>query len=313
MEGDEPTIAAPELETAIEAPATTEPAVVDEPERIPGPEEALQEGEEGIEQVEDDFDDYEHDGKTFKAPKSLKEKLARLDSMDKDYTTKSQTNAEKAKALDALRAQAEERLKATDEELNLRAQARQVEAELERFKDFGWQQYQEALRVDPLGAEEAWAYVQHLKEQKNALGETIKTAESKRSEVAQQEFAKRVQETLAEATKIIPGSTPETVGKAIGELAEWAHSRGIPEQALKSNWSPQLLDLLYHAKVGHGLLTKQATAPRPTPTVVPQPLKTVNGKSSSPGSGSLEDLAKAGNMQAFAKSFNARMEARSKR
>ena len=312
MADEDLAIASSGPETATAPEATTEPTIVDEPQRIPGPEEVIPEEGAATEPV-DDFDDYEYDGKALKVPKTLKEKLSRLDSMDKDYTTKSQSNAEFRKTLETREAQIEERLKATDEELNVRSQLRFVDAELERFKDFGWPQYQEALRVDPLGAQEAWAYAQNLRDQKAGLAEQLKQAEGKRSEVAQQDFAKRVQDTLAEATKIIPGSTPETVGKAIAELAEWAHSRGIPEQALKSNWSPQLLDLLYHAKVGHGLLTKQATAPKPAQTVVPQPLRTVTGKSSSPGSGSLEDLAKTGNMQAFAKSFNARMEARSKR
>ena len=146
------------------------------------------------------------------------------------------------------------------------------------------------LAVDPLGAQEAWAYAQNLREVKAGISDQLKTAESRRTETAQQAFAKRVQDTLAEATKIIPGSTPETVSKTIGELAEWAHSRGIPEQTLKANWSPQLLDLLYHAKLGHNLRTKQAAAPRPIPTVVPQPLKTVGGGKPATTSGDLASL-----------------------
>lgn len=306
MEGEDLSIApsGPETAPATEAVTTPETTVADEPQRIPGPEEVIPEGAE-LEPV-DDFDDYEYDGKTFKAPRTLKEKLSRLDSMDKDYTTKSQSNAELRKALDAREAHVEERLKATDEELNVRSQLRFVDAELERFKDFGWPQYQEALRVDPLGAQEAWAYAQNLRDQKAGLSEQLKQAETKRSEVAQQDFAKRVQDTLAEATKIIPGSTPETVGKAIAELADWAHSRGIPEQALKSNWSPQLLDLLYHAKVGHGLLTKQATAPKPAQTVVPQPLKMVGGGKPAATSGDLATLDMEGYVAARRKGVGGR-------
>lgn len=277
------------LETAP-APEAVETTVADEPTRIPDPGEVTQEDGEGAAAVEDEFDDYEHEGKTFKAPKTLKEKLSRLDSMDKDYTTKSQGNADRARTLDAREVQIEERLKATDEELTLRSQARFVEAELERFKDFDYAAFQQALRADPLAANEAWAYAQNLREQKAGLADQLKQAEGKRTETAQQDFAKRVQDTLAEATKIIPGTSPETVGKAVAELADWAHSRGIPEQALKANWSPQLLDLLYHAKLGHGLATRQATAPKPAPTVVPQPLRTVTGSKPTPTAG---DLASA--------------------
>lgn len=307
MEGEDLSIApsGPETAPATEAVTTPETTVVDEPQRIPGPEEVIPDDGAASEPV-DDFDDYEYDGKALKVPKTLKEKLSRLDSMDKDYTTKSQSNADLRKTLETREAQIEERLKATDEELNVRSQLRFVDAELERFKDFGWPQYQEALRVDPLGAQEAWAYAQNLRDQKAGLSEQLKQAETKRSEVAQQDFAKRVQETLSQATKIIPGSTPETVGKAIAELADWAHSRGIPEQALKSNWSPQLLDLLYHAKVGHGLLTKQATAPKPAQTVVPQPLKMVGGGKPAATSGDLATLDMEGYVAARRKGVGGR-------
>jgi hypothetical protein len=279
---------APELETAPEPQATPETIPADEPERIPSPEEAFSEQQEAEaapiedETVEIDWDD----GKKYKIPKALEPGILR----NKDYTQKRQADAEFHKTLEAREAQIEERLQATDEELAVRAQVKYVDAELERFKDFGWPQYQEALRVDPLAAQEAWAYAQSLREQKAGLADQLKTAESKRTEVAQQSFAKRVQDTLAEAPKIIPGSTPETVGKTIGELADWAHSRGIPEQTLKANWSPQLLELLYHAKIGHGLLTKQATAPKPAQTVVPQPLKTVSGNTTPATRGDLGAL-----------------------
>jgi hypothetical protein len=289
MEGEDLSIApTPELETAPEPQAIPETIPTDEPERIPSPEEAFSDQQEAEaapiedETVEIDWDD----GKKYKIPKALEPGILK----NKDYTQKTQAVSAKEKTLEAKEAQIEERLQATDEELSVRAQVRYVDAELERFKDFGWPQYQEALRVDPLAAQEAWAYAQSLREQKAGLADQLKTAESKRTEVAQQSFAKRVQDTLAEATKIIPGSTPETVRKTIGELADWAHSRGIPEQTLKANWSPQLLELLYHAKIGHGLLTKQATAPKPAQTVVPQPLKTVGGNTTPATRGDLGSL-----------------------
>ena len=283
MEGEELSIAPTAQETAS-APEAIVSETPDEPERIPSPEEA---SEEQQPEPEDDSVEIEwDDGNRYRIPKAIEPGILR----NKDYTQKRQADADFRKTLEAREAQIEERLQATDEELNLRAQSRYVETELERFKDFGWQQYQEALRVDPLAAQEAWAYAQNLRDTKAGIAEQLKTAESKRTETAQQSFAKRVQDTLAEAPKIIPGSTPETVGKTIAELADWAHSRGIPEQTLKSNWSPQLLDLLYHAKLGHTLLTKQATAPKPAQTVVPQPLRTVNGNKSATTSGDLASL-----------------------
>jgi hypothetical protein len=290
MEGEQPTIAADveQATPAIETPVT-EQTVTDEPERIPSPEEALS-GQQAAEaeQVEDDSVEIEwDDGNKYRIPKAIEPGILK----NKDYTQKTQAVSEKQKTLEAREAQIEERFQAADEEVNLRLQSKYVDSEIARFKDYDFAAFQQHQLVDPLGAQEAWAYAQSLREQKAGIAEQLKTAESKRTETAQQSFAKRVQDTLAEAPKIIPGSTPETVGKTIAELADWAHSRGIPEQTLKANWSPQLLDLLYHAKLGHNLLTKQATAPRPTPTVVPQPLKTLAGTKSSPTSGDLADLS----------------------
>ncbi len=272
-------------QAAPETSDTTQPAV-DEPERIPEPGEEPDDGPETaepeLELIEIEWDD----GKKYTIPKAIETGILK----NKDYTQKRQADAEFRKTLEAKEAQIEERLQATDEELNLRSQSRYVDSEIARFKDYDFAAFQQHQMVDPLGAQEAWAYAQNLRETKAGIAEQLKTAESKRTETAQQSFAKRVQDTLAEAPKIIPGSTPETVGKTIAELADWAHSRGIPEQTLKANWSPQLLDLLYHAKLGHNLLTKQATAPRPAPTVVPQPLKTVNGNKSATTSGDLGSL-----------------------
>jgi hypothetical protein len=289
MEGEQPTIAADveQASPAIETPAT-EQTVTDEPERIPSPEEALS-AEQAAEaaQVEDDSVEIEwDDGNKYRIPKALEPGILK----NKDYTQKTQAVSAKEKTLEAREAQIEERFQATDEEVNLRLQSKYVDSEIQRFKDYDFAAFQQHQMVDPLGAQEAWAYAQSLHQQKAGIAEQLKTAESKRTETAQQSFAKRVQDTLAEATKIIPGTSPETVGKTIAELADWAHSRGIPEQTLKANWSPVLLELLYHAKIGHGLLTKQATAPKPAQTVVPQPLKTVGGGKPATTSGDLASL-----------------------
>ena len=290
MESEDLSIAAPELVTpAPEAPAET---TADEPERIPGPEEALAEEREGeappeIDEIEIDWDD----GKKYNLPKAHEGGLLR----NKDYTQQRQADSEaakaKAKELESRESEITQRLQATEEELDTRAQLRHVNTEIERFKDFGWAQYQEALRVDPLGAQEAWAYAQNLRAQKSELEDQLSTAQTKRTEAAQQSFAKRVQETLEAAPSIIPGWTPETANKTLGELATFATSEiGIPEQFVKDHWGPQFLKLLHRAQIGHNLMTKQAAVPKP-PMPSPQPLETVAGKSAPVTSGDLASMS----------------------
>lgn len=277
-------------EPALETASEPEVVVKDEPELIPEPGEELdgqEDGTEGTEPPAPEFVEIEwDDGNKYSIPKALEAGILK----NKDYTTKTQETAAIRKQLESREVEITQRLKATDEELELRSQARFIESEIDRFKDFGWPQYQEALRVDPLAAQEAWAYAQSLREQKAGITEQLNQANSKRSEAAQQDLAKRFQDTLAAAPKIIPGWSPETANKTLDELLSYATSEGIPEQVLKDNWGPQLLKLLHRARIGESLLTKQATAPRPAQTVVPQPLKTVGGNSTPTTRGDLASL-----------------------
>jgi hypothetical protein len=274
-------------ETATVPEATTEQTNVDEPVRIPSPEEASEE-QQATEaaQVEDETVEVEwDDGKTYKIPKALESGILK----NKDYTTKTQSVAAKAKELESREAEITQRLQATDEELNTRAQLRQVDAEIERFKDYDWNAFQQARQTDLLGAQEAWDYAQHLRQTKAGLEQVLGQSQQKRAQAAQQDLAKRFHETLAEAPKFIPGWTPETADKTIDELVRFANSEGIPEQFLKDNWSPTLLKFIHRAQLGHNLLSKTQAAPKP-PAVPLAPLATVNGKSTPAARG---DLASA--------------------
>jgi hypothetical protein len=290
MEGEQPTIAAPELETAIEAPVTTteETTQVDEPERIPSPEEASEETQTAeLAPVEDDSVEIEwDDGKKYKIPKAIEGGILK----NKDYTQGKQKLADLRREVEAKEADATKRLEATEAELDARAELRSVSAQLAEYAKLKAEDWQFHLQQDPLGTQQAKLQMDMLKERKAELEGTLSKATSERTEKAQQALAKRVQDTLSEAPKIIPGWTPENSAKTIGELVSFAQSEGIPDQVLQDNWSPQLLKLLHRAHLGHNLLTKTTTAPKPTPTVVPKPLETVNGTKSAPTSGDLGSL-----------------------
>ena len=163
------------------------------------------------------------------------------------------------------------------------------------------------MQNDPLGTQQARMQYDMLRERQAQLEGVVSSATKERTEAAQQALAKRVQETFAEATKIIPGTTAETVNKTIEELVQFAHSEGIPEQVLQDNWSPQLLKLLHRARVGTLAMQKQATAaPKPAnqqPTLAP--LEKVAGKSTPAASKSLRDIAASGDMEAYVASRKA--------
>lgn len=288
MDGEQPTIAAPELATpAIETPAT-EPEIVDEPERILDPGEVSQDQPDG-EQQEPELETTEiewDDGKKYVIPKAIEGGILK----NKDYTTKSQANAARTKELESRDAEITRRLEATEAELDARAEMRTVSAQLAEYAQLTAQDWQYHMQQDPLGTQQAKLQYDMLKDRKAELDGTLSKATTERTQKAQQSLAKRVEETLSEASKIIPGWTPETANNTITELVKFAQSEGIPDQVLQDNWSPQLLKLLHRAHLGHNLLTKQTSAPKPAPSVVPQPLQTVAGKSSAPTSRDLGSL-----------------------
>lgn len=277
MEGEQPTIASSELETpAIETPATTTPEPVDEPTRILDPEEVSQEQDGEPQEPEFETTEIEwDDGKKYVIPKAIEGGILK----NKDYTQGKQKLADLRRDVEAREADATKRLEATEAELDARAEMRSVSAQLAEYAQLSAQDWQYHMQQDPLGTQQAKLQYDMLRDRKAELEGTLSKATKERTEKAQQGLAKRVQETLSEAPKIIPGWSPETADKTIRELVTFAQSEGIPDQVLQDNWSPQLLKLLHRAHLGHNLLTKQATAPKPT-VVPPQPLQTVGGKSS---------------------------------
>ena len=277
MEGEQPTIASSELETpAIETPATTTPEPVDEPTRILDPEEVSQEQDGEPQEPEFETTEIEwDDGKKYVIPKAIESGILK----NKDYTTKTQEAAALRKQLESRETEITQRLEATEAELDARAEMRTVSAQLAEYAQLTAQDWQYHMQQDPLGTQQAKLQYDMLRDRKAELEGTLSKATTERTQKAQQGLAKRVEETLSEAPKIIPGWSAETADKTIRELVTFAQSEGIPDQVLQDNWSPQLLKLLHRAHLGHNLLTKQTSAPKPT-VVPPQPLQTVAGKSS---------------------------------
>lgn len=261
--------AAPAIET-VATETTTEPTVpVDETERIPGPDEveATGEGETGQQQEPvDDTDELEFGFEKYTVPKKLKDAIETWRSAT---TKKEQEVAERRKALDA---EFEQRSKATDDELQDRAVLLGVNAQIEQYKDVDWVTL---ARTDPVGYNEHRARFDQLRAAAEETSASLKTKQAERTQNAERDLANRVEQTLEYASKKIPGFKPEL----IGTLVEFAQAEGIPEETIKANWSPNLLNLLHKAHIGNLTLQKQANLPKPAPAIPLTPLATVSGKS----------------------------------
>lgn len=283
MTDEDLTIAPVELETAIAPEAPTEPTVADAPERIPDPreEQAAQAGDEAtaeeLELVEIEWDD----GKKYTIPKALEGGLLK----NKDYTTKTQETAALKKTLESREAEINQRLEATDEELEMRAEHRAVKARLEAYGQLSKEDWAAHRAADYIATDEAWRDYQELKERNGELAKTLETKASERTRKAELDLATRVEETRAFAEKQIPGWKPELTEK----LVKFALDNGVPEDALKTNWSPTFYKLLHRAQIGESVIQKQATAQK-LPAAPVEPLATVGGKSTPAARGDLASL-----------------------
>jgi hypothetical protein len=288
------------IEPETVAPQTIEQEVgsvaeKEKPTELPPPEpvDNADELDDSAEQSAEDFVTVERNGKTYQIPRDLEGELL----MQSDYTKKTQTVAEKAKALESRETEINRLAEATEAELDARAQLRGIDSEIERFKTFDFAAFQQARQTDPMGADEAWAYKQHLANQKAELEGVIGKTRSERTEKAQQDLAKRVQETTAFAQKEIPGFKPELTDT----LVKFAIDNGVPEDVLKANWSPVFYKLLHRAHLGDQAMKRQAAAPKAPPPAAPiAPLQTVTAKSQPAAKLSLAELAKQGRMEEYA-------------
>lgn len=256
--------AAPAIDPAVAEDVTATPA--DEPERILAPGEEQASEPDGSQQSDEETDELEFGFEKYKVPKKLKDAVETWRSAT---TKKEQEVAERRKALDA---EHEQRSKATDDELRDRAVLIGLNARMDEYKNVDWVTL---ARTDPVAYNEHQAIYGQLKQAAEETNASLTAKQTERTQTAERDLANRVEETLKFAQEKIPGFKPEL----IGTLVEFAQAEGIPEAAIKANWSPSLLNLLHKAHIGNLTLQKQSNLPKPPPAVPLAPLTTVSGKS----------------------------------
>ena len=259
--------AAPAIETVATEIETVTP-VDDGPQLILEPGEEDDAAEAAAALIEEEMEDVDWNGKTFKGPKGLKDGIL----MQSAFTQKTQAVAEERKALETRRAEIDQQAAATEEELRDRAVLLGVNAQIDQYKDVDWVTL---ARTDPAGYNEHQARYMQLKAAADETAASLKTKQAERTQNAERDLATRVEETLKFAREKIPGFKPEV----IENLVQFAQSEGIPEEAIKSNWSPTFLNLLHMANIGKLTLQKQSSLPKPAPAIPIAPLATVGGRS----------------------------------
>lgn len=230
-------------------------------------------------QPEDDgLDDLEWEGLKTRVPKDMKSALEeRLGHMSKHFTTKSQTIAAQQK-------ETEQRLQAADEELDIRAGLKAINAEIQQYQNVDWQKLE---NEDIVGAQSHWRRYQQLKEAAQNSTAELNQKVTARTEQAKQETAQRLQETREFAEKKIPGWSPDVDAK----VTEFATSElGLSRDMLLGAYTPQIYRALHLAWLGHQAMKSKPAAQKPKP--VEEPLKTVRAKATTPPVG-LDDRLSA--------------------
>lgn len=264
----------PELETAIGE--AQEPAETTELE-TEGDEQPVEGDEAGDGEQPEETATIEIDGVEYVIPKALEGSFLK----NKDYTTKSQANAERARSLEARQAEIEERAKATDEELDMRATLRSVEKQLEAYDKLSADDWAYHETQDPLNAQRHFRQYQLLQAERGKLSGALTEKQNARAQSAQQDLAKRVEETNAFAAKNIPGFKPELTDT----LVKFAQEKQIPDSKLRELWSPTFFQILHLAHLGEKTLKTTVKPVVKVDQAAQTPLKTVAAKSNPKPSG----------------------------
>lgn len=293
-------------ELAASAEPAPEPTITEQQQETPekelpadvGEAETPAEEEDSSAEAEIEWVTLERNGKSYQVPKELEGEFL----MQSDYTKKTQATAAKERELEARATEIDQQAQITEAELDARASLRQMDERLSQYAQLSQADWDAYHDQDPMGTDKAWRDFQFLQAKRYETAQALETAQGERTQKAQQDFAKRVEETSAFA-KTIPGWSPEVEADVI----KFALDKGVPQDFLRQNISPKLYEIINLARLGAQAMQKQATA-KPAPKLV-EPLRMVTGKSSPAASKSLAELADS-DMDAFAKTFNQRMKAK---
>lgn len=249
---------------ALETPAS-------EPQQVETPETEIEVEGEPLGEDEDELD---FGFKKYRVPKELK---SAVEDMRADATNKHQAAAAERKALEAREAEFRQQAELSDKELDLRANIKAVEKEIEKYAKFTPQDWAAFRLENAIVTADHERLYDYLRNQKAELDKQLGEATSERTQKAQSDLTKRVEQTLAEAPKIIGSGYKggETIEKVAKFLAD---DMGIPVPVIQQNWSPALLKLGHFAQIGLELQKKAAAKPA-TVAPTPEPLKVVSTKS----------------------------------
>lgn len=252
-------------------PLAKEPVVVDNIDTSDDLDfEVVEEGElnasDSVEQLplEEEFEEIEKEGKQYKIPKALKGDFM----MQSDYTRKTQGLADERKAFEAERQQMRQ---VNDDMLNARAEVIGLDGQIKQYEMVDWQ----ALSAqDPLKAQQLWIDFSQLKDRRNMAVQKYSQAEHSFQLTAQQEFAKRREETSEVLRRDVKGWGQQLEA----DLKKYGASLGYSQHQLDIAFAVDPISVkLLHQGYQYNQSLKKATERPPEPKIEPKPVQKVGG------------------------------------
>nr|PZN71122.1 MAG: hypothetical protein DIU57_21390 [Pseudomonadota bacterium] len=243
-------------EVAAETTAATTEEVAPEANETELSEGEHPESETADQPAEDDTEEVEYEGQKYRVPKPLKSAIM----MHADYTRKTQEVAEQRKALEQQRQQFEQYVKVQQEHIKDLARLHALDEQLEQYRNLNWDQI---WQQDPTQHSRLIQQFNLLKDARERLVGEITQRDQQRALEAQQELAKRAEESRAYLMREIPEWSAEYDAK----LTKFALDAGFQPDEIKGLAvnNPRAVKMLHLAYIGQQLLEKQKAATKPQP------------------------------------------------
>ena len=265
MTADNPAgAAAPAQEPASDGAGAAQPTTDD----TPNTDAAAGDGQA----AEDDGEDIEHDGKTYRVPKELKESFLR----QADYTRKTQELAENRRALESEQARVKQLDTWAREHTVEIGHLVAIDNRLAAYQNVNWQA--ENAR-DPVATQAAWIEFQQLKDQRAGLVGSLQQRDAQRAQAEERDRATRLAEGRAQLAKAIPGWS-DTKAAELGQFGIATY--GLTAKEVDNLTDPRLVRVLNDAMMWRQHETKQRAAARQATASPPAQPVTVIGARKAP-------------------------------
>lgn len=266
---------------ATTPPVETTPEVAPEPSPNEAtPDETNLEQDDGLENAEPEFDEVDYNGNKYKVPKDLAPVLQKADSLQADYTRKTQEVAE-------MRRFAETQIQHVQREQQINSEISQeigqlasVESQLAQYQNADWQGW---MAQNPAAAQAGMAEMRDLENKQAKLRGTVEIRKAEVAAIHEQRSATMISQAIEQLSK--PDPDKGWAGKfdvtTKDSLTKFGRDLGYTDAELAGTTHPLMIKTLNLARIGYEALKKQRASVTP-PKIVANPVPQVGaGKSRS--------------------------------